>query len=161
MTEIKKSKAPDPHKYAENASDEMAIQVAIFMWAAQPENQKRYPELRFLFAIPNGMYTSKIQASRFKAAGMKAGVPDMMLLVKRGEYSGLIIELKRPKDKGKRAGVVSDDQEIWLEFLKLQGYGTIVCYGFEETIKNLMDYLEYKSDLSPRMKEEWIIKDNG
>ena len=149
----KKSAAPDPFKYAANASDEHAEQVAIYMWSALPAIQELYPELKFLFSIPNGMYTNKIQAGKFKAAGMKSGVPDMFLPVKRGEFSGLWIELKPSKDKAKNRKP-SDNQDKWIKFLKSQSFGAIVCYGFEESIQVLQEYLNYKK---PR---DWSSKAN-
>lgn len=153
MTNKPKSTPVDPFKYAENASDEHGEQVAIFAWCALPNIQELYPELKFLFAVPNGMYTNKIQAGKFKAAGLKSGVPDMWLPVKRGEYSGLIIELKPSKDKAKYRKP-TDNQDMWIEFLKSQGFGALVCYGFKETIDVLQEYLNYKK---PR---NWSSKQN-
>jgi len=154
LNKNKKSAAPDPFKYAASASDEMALQISVFMWSALPDIRELYPELKFLFSVPNGMYTNKIQAGKFRAAGMKSGVPDMFLPVKRGEFSGLWIELKRPKTDEKRQGQATPEQKIWIDFLKAQGYGAIICYGFEETIAVLQEYLNYKK---PR---NWSSKAN-
>lgn len=67
-------------------------QAILFRWAEL--SRATMPELEMLYHIPNGGLRSKTEAARFKAAGVKAGVPDICLPVARGEYHGLYIELK-------------------------------------------------------------------
>jgi hypothetical protein len=61
--------------------------------------ESKYPALRMLHAIPNGGHRHKATAARLKAAGVKAGVPDICLPVARGDWHGLYIELKVGKNK--------------------------------------------------------------
>ena len=73
-------------------------QAVLFTWAAFAERQ--YPELRLLFAIPNGTAASSMaEAVKGKKTGTKRGVPDLFLPVPRRKpgnaYAGLWIELKR------------------------------------------------------------------
>ena len=82
-------------------------QATLMSWAGMQSCV--YPELGLLFHIPNGGSRSKAEAGRFKAEGVKAGVPDLFLPVPRGEYHGLFIELKR-----RQGGRVSDEQKDWL-----------------------------------------------
>lgn len=89
-----------------------------------------------MFHIPNGGTRAKSEAGRFKAEGVKAGVPDIFLPVPRGEYAGLFIEMKRRK-----GGRVSIDQSMWLEALKKQGYRTAVCRGWEQARDVIGGYL--------------------
>lgn len=134
---MKKSNHIDPTKYTESGSED-AIQISLFIWCQQ--NLETYPDLRLLFAIPNGMHTpNKRAASRMRAMGMKRGVPDIFLPVRRGEFSGLFIELKKIK-----GGKTSDEQSEWINDLKAQGYGAIVCKGFEAARDVLIEYLNYK-----------------
>lgn len=132
----------DPQKYADSATDEHAVQVAIFAWAAL--NRPTYPELKYMFSVPNGFFSTKAQKAKMKAAGLRSGVPDFMLLVKRGEYSGLIVELKLPKYKNAKDGGCSPEQIEYLKFFKVQGFGCAVAYGYEEAIENIKSYLEYR-----------------
>jgi hypothetical protein len=108
-------------------------QVALFAWAAwESMNQ---PELDMLFAIPNGGLRNKAVAAKMRAEGAKAGIPDAMLAVPRGDKSGLFIELKFGKNKPTKA------QKEWLVALDKQGYETAVCWGFEEAKTVIEDYL--------------------
>lgn len=134
---------PTPEKYAEAGSED-AHQIALFMWAANPEVLAKWPELRWMFAIPNGGYRTKAGAARLRAMGVKAGVLDIMLPIKRFEYSGLFVEMKKPAKNGLREGRASGDQKVWLEFFKTQGFGAIVCVGWEAARDTIIQYLEYK-----------------
>ena len=109
-------------------------QQSLFSWAEIQAG--RYPELRLLYHIPNGGRRSKAEAGRFKAEGVKPGVPDVCLPVARGLYHGLYIELKRVKD-----GKTSEDQKTWIAELTKQGYYAAVCRGWAEASKVLLCYL--------------------
>lgn len=56
-------------------------QMILIRWA-QFESD-RHPELSLLFHVPNGGKRSKVEAARFKAMGVQAGVPDLFLPVPR------------------------------------------------------------------------------
>lgn len=130
-----------PEQIAASGS-EHSHQAAIFCWANQ--NLQKYPDLKWLFAIPNGGARDKRTGAKLKAEGVKPGVPDMFLMAKRGRYAGLWIELKKPAKDGKKAGVVSGNQLPWLEQARVCGHGAIVCYGWEDAVKTLITYLEFK-----------------
>lgn len=106
-------------------------QKAVFSWAEWMSN--RIPELQLLFHIPNGGLRSKTEAKRFKAAGVKPGVLDLMLPVARSGYHGLFIEMKR-----KCGGRLSADQKEWIRKLDEQGYQAVTAHGCEEAC----DYIE-------------------
>ena len=114
---------------------EDAEQMALFRWAELQAG--KYPELRLLFHIPNGGSRGKAEAGRFRAMGVKAGVPDLFLPVARGTWHGLFIEMKRRK-----GGRVSPEQEDWMQALVFQGYAAIVCHGMEEAAREIAHYLE-------------------
>ncbi len=109
-------------------------QASLMSWAQM--QSWRWPELALLFHIPNGGGRSKAEAGRFKAEGVKAGVPDLFLPVPRGEHHGLFIELKR-----QAGGRVSDEQKVWIAQLQAQGYRVEVCKGWEAAAEVLKDYL--------------------
>lgn len=126
------------NEYIPTESEE---QIALFQWAALQHG--RYPELAMLHHIPNGGKRSMSEAVRFRAEGVKAGVPDLCLPVPRKGCHGLYIELKRRK--GSRT---SDEQLSWLQQLSRQGYQVAVCYGWEEAKGVIEGYLEDgKSDI--------------
>lgn len=110
-------------------------QEALFQWAAYQLGTM--PELELMHHIPNGGSRNKIEAARLKAQGVKSGVPDIFLPVARKGFHGLYIELKR-----KKSGVVSESQSKWLGALMEQGYMTAVCYGAEQAINVIKEYLK-------------------
>ncbi len=117
---------------------EEQTQIALFQWAKLEE--PRFPELRLLFHIPNGGKRTKVEAARFKAAGTKAGVPDLFLPVPRAEYHGLFVELKAGKNRPTEA------QREWLTELGRMGYRTAVCYSLDEAIREIKGYLKLQSE---------------
>lgn len=109
-------------------------QVALFQWAEWQSGAM--PELKLMFAIPNGGARNIVVATKLKAEGVRAGVPDIMLPVPRGLYHGLFIELKKPK------GTVQPNQREWIAALGLQGYRSVICYGWEEAKDTVLAYLK-------------------
>lgn len=110
-------------------------QQLLFEWAALSAG--RWPELALMYHIPNGGSRSKSEAGRFRAEGVKAGVPDICLPVARGGYHGLYIELKRVK-----GGRVSPAQQGWIAALRDQGYCACVCKGWDDAAHIIKAYLE-------------------
>lgn len=115
-------------------------QVALFQWAELAS--KRYPELAEMFAVPNfsgrlGKATAR-HSAHLNAEGRKAGVEDVMLLVPRGQFHGLLIEMKRqrytPSD-------VKPEQRAWHDAHRSRGYCVWVCAGFEDARRVIVDYL--------------------
>ena len=119
---------------------ESVEQQCLFRWAAY--NRGKMPELNLMFHIPNGGKRGKCEAGRFRAEGVKAGVPDICLPVARGGKHGLFIEMKR-----RRGGRVSGEQEAWMEALGKEGYAAVVCRGWEEAAKALTRYLSGKKEV--------------
>lgn len=117
-----------------NAPSEQVEQMALMRWAEYEKGA--HPELKLLMHIPNGGSRTKAEAGRFKAMGVKPGVPDLFLPVARGVYHGLWIELKRA-DGGKTQAA----QLGWIDALKAQGYMAGVCHGWVEASETIMKYL--------------------
>ena len=112
---------------------EHAEQAAFITWCAY--NEARFPELAWMYAIPNGGHRHKAVAAKMKAEGAKAGVLDLCLPVPRGPYHGLYLETKYGKNKP------SPEQERWIAFLRSQGHYVEVCWGCEELIRATEKYL--------------------
>lgn len=139
----KKTKAPSkltPEGYAA-AGTEHAHQVAVFMWAAQEAPKEWRSALQFMFAIPNGGERNKAVAARLKAEGVKSGVPDIMLPVRKGRYAGLFIELKKPRAGKVRGGKATLEQNAWITVLNGLGYSAHVCEGCLAAIAVITVYM--------------------
>jgi len=116
-------------------------QKSVINWAEVKSGE--YPELRLLYAIPNGGHRHKAVAAKLKAEGVKPGVPDLCLPVPRGTHHGLYIELK-PQWHGikrRRRPIPSDEQLWWLKELADQGFDTYCCHGAAAAITVIMSYL--------------------
>lgn len=99
-----------------------------------------HPEIKY-FAVPNGSYKSPKAANKFKATGLKAGVPDIVYPEPRGWYHGYYQELKRIKG----SDLHNLDQLLWHELLRGKGYCVDVVKGAEEAKLALMAYLNLGS----------------
>src|ERR1700677_1820491 len=128
-----KKVGPTPESLAK-AGTEAAHQTALVCWAAL--NQTKFPDLKWLFHIPNGGLRDKITAGNLKAQGVKAGVPDLCLPVPRGRFAGLWIELKV------KGNTPSDKQKEWHKALEDFGFAVSVCYSWEEAARHITYYLE-------------------
>jgi hypothetical protein len=73
---------------------------------------------------------------RAKRMGLKAGIPDLMLPIPKGDYNGLYIELKM------QVGRVSKVQNKWLTYLQNQGYQAIVCRSVKDAVQAVSNYME-------------------
>lgn len=96
---------------------------------------------------PNGGARSPGEGGKLKAEGVKPGVPDNYIYddvpIYPGQYRGVAIELKR-----EFGGIVSDDQEYWLEELTARGWFCRVCNGEKEAIA-LVQSLGYDPRIEP------------
>ena len=116
-------------------------QQTVIEWAMWQEGAR--PELRNLFAIPNGGHRHKAVAGKLKAQGVKSGVPDLFLawpaenVPKFGQvFHGLFIEMKR--ERGSR---LEPEQMEWIARLEGAGYACVVARGADEAIAAIRSYL--------------------
>jgi hypothetical protein len=119
-----------------SAPTEHDEQAALFAWADEVEPMR--PELGMMFAIPNGGARHPAVGAMLKTEGVRAGVPDVFLAVRRGQWGGLFVEMKRA-DKRNHA---TAEQERWIAALRQYGYMAVVCYGCTEAQQAIMAYLQ-------------------
>ncbi|WP_151764966.1 VRR-NUC domain-containing protein [Acinetobacter soli] len=109
-------------------------QMTVMSWA----HRTKFKDGRlsdYLFHIPNGGSRNIIEVTKLKKMGVKAGVPDLQLIVPNGEVHGLWIELKAQKGK------LQPSQQIMIQRLEAQGYMCKVCFGADEAISEIKKYL--------------------
>lgn len=156
------SKAPTPEQFAKNNTED-GHQISLFMWCAL--NASKYPELKWLHHIPNGGSRHIAEAGKLKAMGVKAGVSDLHLPVMRGRWTGLYIELKKlqtAKVKKSTRELATEEQLEFGDFVLTQGYGFVVCEGWEAARDVLVQYLEQApsfklAEVAERKKNETTI----
>lgn len=126
------------------ASNEHEAQADLFEWAFYKKHE--YPELEALYAIPNAGKRNRkydpvrkkwysIEGARLKQEGMKKGMPDVCLPVRRGPYGALYIEMK---DAGKKP---DKDQVACHELLTRLENRVVVCYSWHEAADEITAYL--------------------
>lgn len=127
-----------PEDLARSGS-EHGHQTALFCWAST----SNIPELKWLYAIPNGFYATAKSKAAMKAEGLKSGISDICLPVSQRSigntvrYCGLYIEMKR---KTSNAGL-SNEQLKFSQFIIGQGYKFKVCYSWIEARDAILEYL--------------------
>ena len=89
-----------------------------------------------LWAIPNGGSRHIVTAVNLKAEGVLAGVSDLFLMIPKGEYHGMFIEMKA------KTGSVSDKQKEFMAAASSMNYLAVVCYGFDEAKTAITKYLQ-------------------
>lgn len=130
---------------------EHAHQRAFFAWLAWMKFENIYPRADRMFAIPNGGKRDNITASRLKAEGVKAGVPDTFYPVPRccvgcpalsGLYQhGLWIEFKKENGKEQK------NQTAWIDEALADGYAVATCYNWRSASVAFADYCNGKEVL--------------
>lgn len=138
-----------PEQLAKSGT-EHGEQSALFCWSAQ--NVHLYPQLKWLYAVPNGFFSDSGQKAKMKAEGLRDGVPDVVLpcvlyddnaeYANTIKYAGLYIEMKREKYRNVKDGGCSAEQLEWLDYFNNAGYKAIVCYSWEEARDAILEYLK-------------------
>ncbi len=113
---------------------ESAEQQTLFTWAEY--NRAKYPELRWMYHIPNEGKRSFQRGAQMRREGLKPGVPDVCLPVARGNYSALYIEMKRI-----RGGRLTAEQKEWADGLRRCGNLVMRCNGWEQAARVIEQYL--------------------
>lgn len=136
MNSIKVAAAQVPSEHAEQSV------VVQWFWTQHPALRK------CLFAIPNGAHLAGTPSQRaakmakMKAEGFQPGVSDLFLMVARGQYHGLWIEMKR---RNASPSDTSDDQAAFLERAHREGYLGVVCKGAQPAIAAIGEYLKLQA----------------
>lgn len=117
-------------------------QVALIEWAhrvkLQPASDVEPGATigYYLLAIPNGGRRSAREGARLKAEGVKPGVSDLLLPLRRGGFAGLWLELKAPGERP------NPRQREWIERMTRAGYFATWCDSWNEAVQIIGDYLD-------------------
>src|SRR5882724_4850132 len=138
-TKAKAGKRITPEQLAASGSED-GEQSAVFCWAAASVG--KYPELKWLHAIPNGGDRHVATASKMVATGLRSGVWDIFLpcpiydwselRLKYCKYHGCFIEMKREKYRTHKDGGLTEEQVEFVDYAVSAGYYCKVCYSWEE-----------------------------
>lgn len=132
MTIIETPEKPNSKKRRQT---EARLQSQCFQWCWNEHPETRY----LLFHVENERTDANvIDGARRRAMGLIAGVSDLILLMARGGYHGLLIEMKT------EIGYQSKAQKEWQARVERQGYKYIVCRTFEQFKQIIGDYLDEK-----------------
>lgn len=105
----------------------------------------QYPQYRLLLHhSPNGGARTPYEGMTFKRMGTRAGFPDLVLLMPRGGYSFLCIEMKQGK------GRQSESQKEYQRAVESVGAKYVVCHSFDEFKVIIDNYLEPTDETESR-----------
>lgn len=116
------------------AASEYDHQCALFDWADM--NLGRYPDLVYMFSTLNGVRLPIGLAKKVKRAGMKKGVPDVWLPVPRGQFLGMVFEMKV------RGNSLTIEQAGFLNRMAAAGWATGCFYDWQDAAGAVVLYLE-------------------
>lgn len=107
---------------------------------------RMHPDSDLIFAIPNGGARSEKTGAMLKAEGVVAGIPDLMLPVKRPPYGCLFIEVKAPGRKPSKV------QCAMIERLRAAGNAVDVCDSAGAIVDTVRAYLAGRYDVAAQFQ---------
>lgn len=114
---------------------EEAEQIALIRWSMLV-HVGAYRLSDLLLHYPAGGWRSPVEAARFKAMGVQAGVPDLQLPVPVDGYAGGWWELKVGRNKP------TEEQLRWHALLRSMGHYVQTYWHWAEAAKDILRYLE-------------------
>ena len=125
-------------------------QENVISWCFHHE--RLYPGLKWIHHCPNGGKRQRAEATRLKAQGVKAGVPDLHLPIAKGKYIGLYIEMKYDK------GTIQKSQKEWVAGMVAAGHYACFCYGYDNAVKVIEEYVNLGPEQEMQMENGVILK---
>ncbi len=129
-----RGESPSPEKDRKKPGHaESQLQQLCVAWF-----RNQYPRIApLLIAVPNAARRNVHTGAIMKREGLTAGVADLILLVGRGEYNSLCIEMKTTRKGSKQ----SDSQIAWENVAEDNGNKYVVCRTLEEFQITVNNYL--------------------
>ena len=101
----------------------------------------KYPCLKWLYSVPNGLALHPAIASTMIKEGQKNGIPDLCLPFRTDAYSQLYIEMKSAK------GNLSPYQIEFKAYAQTQCYKIVVCRSAIAALESLFLYCGLPFDI--------------
>lgn len=117
---------------------ETAEQAALIEWADLTVICG-YRIGEYLVHVPNEGKRGPEAAKDFKKLGGRKGYPDLILDIPMHGYHGLRIEMKAPRSY---KPTTTQEQKEWIGRLNRVGIKAVICYGVDEAIKVIRDYMK-------------------
>lgn len=111
-----------------------AQQSLILWWDTIASKQWGIPHF-MLFAVGNGGARSAITGAIMKREGIRKGTSDLILLVARGKYHALCLELKTA------TGNTTIEQDRFLVEAQRRGYAAGCAYSTQDAVRFIEAYL--------------------
>ena len=105
-----------------------------------------YPDVIFLTDL-SGIFVSKAVAGKIRDLKCDRGIPDIIILEPRGDWHGLLLELKTVKNTPyKKDGTLKKDEHLFEQNamiwrLGTLGYKALFCVGLKETCEVIDTYM--------------------
>lgn len=109
--------------------DDLQISIIQYWDLIHPDDK------RMLAHFANGGRRNAIEAAKFKRMGVRAGIPDLILLIPNKFYPFMGIELKTAKGKQ------SEYQKQYQSEFERRGYKYVVVRSLDDFIKETNAYL--------------------
>ncbi|GHT09091.1 hypothetical protein FACS189426_06450 [Bacteroidia bacterium] len=108
------------------------LQISCIRWF-----DYQYPKIKMLLHhSPNGGKRQIREAARFKQMGVRAGFPDVILLIGNGQFNALCIEFKTEK------GRQTELQKEWQKEAEKNGNKYVICRSIDNFIHEIKNYLK-------------------
>lgn len=127
---IRMQTGASPRKKSRHLEDRLQISC-VRWWDMTHPNDKR-----LLSHSANGGKRNIIEAAKFKEMGVRAGFPDLILLIPNKFYPFMGIELKTA------TGRQSEQQKAYQREFERRGYKYVIVRSLNEFIKVVSDYLQ-------------------
>ncbi len=124
---------PKERKRRDNA--ESRAQQAVVDWWNHNHEQFGITQC-LLFAVGNGGARSAITGAIMKREGVRRGTSDLLLLVPRGRFHGMALEMKTED------GAATPEQRVFLAAVTEQGYLARICHSVESAMNEITEYLK-------------------
>jgi len=115
------------------AEVEAQEQRAFFVWLRLHAQQ--FPELRWVHAIPNGLWLGPKRGGEAVELGLTAGVWDVFVPMPSSECHGLYIELKAGRNG------LTKQQAAFQAALEPLGFRFVICRSWIEAANTVAEYL--------------------
>lgn len=120
---------------AERQHSESNEQIAAMDWL-----RLQHPKIaEYTLHIGNERKASYFAGFIMKKMGVLKGASDLFMAWPNGGFHGLFIEVKSLK------GRPSPEQKAFIQRMKEVGYRAEICYGAEEVISTMEDYIKMES----------------